>query len=54
MLNDLGKVDPMYQFSLDAYISLFNFSLEKSQKSSKLEERIDRLNDYHTFAVYRY
>ena len=43
----------MYQFSLDAYISLFNISLEKSQKSSKLEERIDRLNDYHTFAVYR-
>ena len=53
VLNDLGKVDPMYQFSLDAYISLFNLSLEKSQKSSKLEERIDRLNDFHTFAVYK-
>jgi dynein heavy chain len=53
VLNDLGKVDPMYQFSLDAYIVLFNMSLEKSQKSPKLEERIDRLNDYHTYAIYR-
>ena len=44
----------MYQFSLDAYISLFNLSLEKSQKSPKLEERIDKLNEYHTFAVYRF
>ena len=43
----------MYQFSLDAYITLFNLSLEKSQKSPKLEERIDRLNDYHTYSVYR-
>jgi len=53
VLNDLGKVDPMYQFSLDAYISLFNISLEKSQKSPKLEDRIEKLNDYHTFAIYR-
>ncbi len=53
VLNDLGKVDPMYQFSLDAYISLFNLSLEKSQKSAKLDERIENLNDYHTYAVYR-
>lgn len=54
VLNDLGKVDPMYQFALDSYIDLFNLSIEKSQRSSKLEERIDRLNDYHTYAVYRY
>ena len=53
MLNDLGKVDPMYQFSLDSYLSLFSMSLEKSQKSTKLEERIEKLNDYHTYAVYK-
>lgn len=54
VLNDLGKVDPMYQFSLDSYLSLFSMSLEKSQKSAKLEERIEKLNDYHTYAVYKY
>lgn len=54
VLNDLGKVDPMYQFALDSYIDLFNLSIEKSQRSPKLEERIDKLNDYHTYAVYRF
>ncbi|XP_070849918.1 dynein axonemal heavy chain 2 [Chaetodon trifascialis] len=54
ILNDMGRIDPMYQFSLDAYINLFNLSLEKSKRSHKLEERIANLNDYHTYAVYRY
>ncbi|XP_045081518.1 dynein axonemal heavy chain 2 isoform X2 [Coregonus clupeaformis] len=54
VLNDMGRIDPMYQFSLDAYIDLFNLSIEKSQRSHKLDERIANLNDYHTYAVYRY
>ncbi|CAH1780767.1 unnamed protein product [Owenia fusiformis] len=54
VLNDMGRIDPMYQFSLDAYIELFNISIDKSQRSGKLEERIQNLNDYHTFAVYRF
>nr|VZI11206.1 unnamed protein product [Spirometra erinaceieuropaei] len=54
VLNDLGSVDPMYQFALDAYIDLFNLSIDKSQRSPRLEDRIANLNDYHTYAVYRY
>lgn len=54
VLNDLGRIDPMYQFSLDAYIELFNNSIEKSKRSQKLEERIQNLNEFHTYAVYRY
>ncbi|ESP04959.1 hypothetical protein LOTGIDRAFT_184938 [Lottia gigantea] len=54
VLNDMSRIDPMYQFSLDAYIELFILSIEKSQRSSKLEERILNLNEYHTYAVYRY
>ncbi|CAF0978027.1 unnamed protein product [Adineta ricciae] len=54
VLNDLGKIDPMYQFSLDAYIDLFNISIKKSQKSNKLEDRLNKLNDFHTYAVYKY
>ena len=53
VLNDMGRIDPMYQFSLDAYIGLFNLSIDKSQRSSKLDERINNLNEYHTYAVYR-
>ncbi|XP_043393066.1 dynein axonemal heavy chain 2 isoform X2 [Chelonia mydas] len=54
VLNDMGRIDPMYQFSLDAYIDLFNMSIHKSHRSSKLEERIRYLNEYHTYAVYRF
>ncbi|KAM4844901.1 dynein axonemal heavy chain 2 isoform 2-T2 [Thomomys bottae] len=54
VLNDMGRIDPMYQFSLDAYISLFILSIDKSHRSTKLKDRIDYLNDYHTYAVYRY
>lgn len=49
----MGRIDPMYQFSLDAYIDLFNLSIRKSKRSHKLEERIENLNSYHTYAVYR-
>uniref|UniRef100_A0A3P9PK94 Dynein axonemal heavy chain 2 n=1 Tax=Poecilia reticulata TaxID=8081 RepID=A0A3P9PK94_POERE len=56
ILNDMGLIDPMYQFSLDAYINLFMLSIAKSKQaySLKVEERINNLNDYHTYAVYRY
>ena len=53
VLNDMGKIDPMYQFSLDAYIDLFNNWIEKSQRGPNLEIRIQNLNDYHTYAVYK-
>ena len=54
VLNDLAGVDPMYQFSLDAYTDLFLISIQKSAKTDKLEDRIKNLNDYHTYAVYKY
>ncbi|TGZ66460.1 hypothetical protein CRM22_005313 [Opisthorchis felineus] len=54
ILNDLGRIDPMYQFALDGYIDLFHLSIDKSPRSGKLEDRIVHLNDYHTYAVYRY
>lgn len=44
----------MYQFALDAYIGLFVLSIEKSQRSPRLSERIENLNKHHTYAVYRY
>eukprot|EP00767_Chilomastix_cuspidata_P003879 gnl/Chilomastix_cuspidata/4008.p1 GENE.gnl/Chilomastix_cuspidata/4008~~gnl/Chilomastix_cuspidata/4008.p1 ORF type:complete len:4809 (-),score=800.22 gnl/Chilomastix_cuspidata/4008:14-12793(-) len=50
----LSQVDPMYQFSLDSYIQLFVISIDQSPTSEDLEERIEALNDYHTYAVYKY
>ena len=39
VLNDMARVDPMYQFSLDAYVSLFTISLDKSARSDDLQVR---------------
>lgn len=54
VLNDLSRVDGMYQFSLDAYNGLFAISIRTSAKSDILPERIRNLIDFHTFAVYKY
>lgn len=61
VLNDMTSVDPMYQFSLDAYVALFQDSIVKSRSlknqgalSEELTERINAINDYHTYAVYAY
>ena len=53
VISDLTLIDPMYQFSLDFYFDLYNSSIDKSQKSDDLEERLKNLNSYHTSAVYR-
>lgn len=54
VLNDLARVDGMYQFSLDAYADLFALSIADAPKAEVLQERIRHLNDYHTYAVYKY
>nr|CCA21283.1 inner dynein arm heavy chain 1beta putative [Albugo laibachii Nc14]CCA21656.1 dynein heavy chain 2 putative [Albugo laibachii Nc14] len=61
VLNDLTRIDPMYQFSLDSYIDRFKDSIINSRTlknqaslTDKLVLRIDAINDYHTYAVYCY
>jgi dynein heavy chain len=53
VLNDMAMIDPMYQFSLDSYVDLFEKSIAKSKRSDDLNDRLVSLNEYHTFAVYR-
>jgi dynein heavy chain len=56
VLMDLGLVDSMYQFSLDAYVILFNQSIELSRggPSSDVSARCKSINTFHTLAVYNY
>jgi dynein heavy chain len=57
VLNDMVSIDVMYQFSLEAYITLFKSSIERYAEKNPMatgEERIDLLNQYHQRAVYRY
>ena len=53
VLTDMASIDPMYQFSLDAYIELFENSIAKSKKFEEPAERNLSLNDYHTYSVYK-
>uniref|UniRef100_A0A7S1KN20 Dynein-1, subspecies f n=1 Tax=Percolomonas cosmopolitus TaxID=63605 RepID=A0A7S1KN20_9EUKA len=55
VLTDLSLIDPMYQFSLDTYIELFENSIENSDKPPRqdlVQVRVDLLNKYHTESVY--
>jgi dynein heavy chain len=50
---DLASVDPMYQYSLDWYIGLYEMSIEQAEKAKNLEERLKNLNECFTYILYR-
>ncbi|XP_022817840.1 dynein beta chain, ciliary-like [Spodoptera litura] len=54
ILNDLYKIDPMYQFSLKAYSVVFKDALAKAGQAPELEQRVFNLLDSITFAVFVY
>ena len=57
VLDDMSRVDSMYQFSLDAYVDLFNMSIDNSRVGSldvPVSKRCEDINSFHTLAVYKY
>lgn len=42
-LDQLRHINPMYQFSLDWYLNLYNYSIERANRSRNLQRRIDFL-----------
>ncbi|OQR99780.1 dynein heavy chain, partial [Thraustotheca clavata] len=54
VIADLATVDPMYQYSLEAFCRLFNQSLEETKTSNcSLNQRLEALIDAQTFIVYK-
>merc|ERR1711871_18260 len=57
-LNAMNRVDPMYQFSLDAYVQLFELSIINSRSAEDSPDdqiaRCKSINNYHTYSVYKY
>jgi dynein heavy chain len=51
VLNDLNKIDPMYQFSLDWYKKLFMKSINDSREG--FQDRIQSIIKTHTLAVFK-
>ncbi|XP_075982942.1 dynein beta chain, ciliary-like [Anticarsia gemmatalis] len=54
ILNDLYKINPMYQFSLKAYSVVFRDALRDAEPAEELEGRVRNLLDSITFAVFVY
>lgn len=53
IISDLSIIDPMYQYSLDWYIKLYEQSIDLAEKSKVLEERLKNLNDCFTYLLYK-
>ena len=52
VLNDLNKINSMYQFSLDTYKELFTKSIKESRDQMS-KDRIEGIINHHTKAVYK-
>lgn len=48
VLNDLNKIDPMYQFSLDWYKQLFDRSIKDVEQQAVGTDKIEAITAYHT------
>ncbi|KAL1138662.1 hypothetical protein AAG570_008724 [Ranatra chinensis] len=49
---DLGKMDPMYQYSLEWFTRIFIDSMDQTEKNPNVPERIQIINDFFTFELY--
>ncbi|XP_055849033.1 dynein beta chain, ciliary [Episyrphus balteatus] len=54
ILNDLFKINPIYQFSLKAYTVVFSNAIAKSAPAEKVKERVENLIDSITFYSFVY
>ncbi len=52
-ISDFANIDPMYQYSLNWFINLYNSSIVNSEKFAELPLRIKSLNDHFTNSIYR-
>ncbi|XP_044735429.1 dynein axonemal heavy chain 1-like [Chrysoperla carnea] len=49
---DLALIDSMYQYSLEWFKTLFAASMNNTEPSDNIEERIETINNYFTFSLY--
>jgi dynein heavy chain len=52
VMSDLALIDPMYQYSLNYFIRLFNLSIQQAPQSTELALRLHNLLDFITCTVY--
>ena len=54
VLTELSTVNPMYEYSLNAYLEVFISSLHKSKPDSSVLKRLTKITDTLKYAVYNY
>lgn len=50
---DLANIEPVYQYSLTWFISLFVSSINNSEKGKDVKKRLENLSDHFTYSLYR-
>jgi dynein heavy chain, axonemal len=53
-VSDLAHIDPMYQFSLNWFIQIFEKSINESEKSTSVSQRILNLKSHFTFMIHQH
>ena len=51
-VSDLCVIDPMYQYSLGWFMSLFRLGIQKAEQAEDLGVRLDNIISYFTYSVY--
>ncbi|TPP62234.1 Dynein beta chain ciliary [Fasciola gigantica] len=54
ILNDLSKINPIYQFSLKAFRSVFEVAIDRTEAAEEVRDRVKNLIESITFSVYTY
>ncbi|XP_004592923.2 dynein axonemal heavy chain 17 [Ochotona princeps] len=54
ILNDLNKINPIYQFSLKAFNVVFEKAIQKTVPADEVRQRVSNLTDEITYSVYMY
>ena len=54
VLADLAAINPMYQYSLNSYLEVFDYSLRKSLPDSHLQKRLRNIINTLSLNIYHY
>ncbi|KAF6298410.1 dynein axonemal heavy chain 17 [Rhinolophus ferrumequinum] len=54
ILNDLNKINPIYQFSLKAFNVVFEKAIQKTAPAEEVKQRVMNLMDEITYSIYMY
>ncbi|XP_048222854.1 dynein axonemal heavy chain 17 [Perognathus longimembris pacificus] len=54
ILNDLNKINPIYQFSLKAFNVVFEKAIQKTAPADEVKQRVINLTDEITYSVFMY